>query len=587
MSGCGKKATKTSLSEAGRMTNTQLMEFIMDNAPADVATKMLDKRITSRSGLCELLDTFPKGRALKRESRGVPPSKAQAATRIQRAFRRASAAHVFNLRHATRQRAVPGSVAKQIFASGFMPGVAKKLKRITPAFEPRAFSSVPLNYRHMVRANAKKATARKNRQEAINLAQARAERQAFEELNWGSGSSSNRSSRSNKTLSSGSSSSAGSASNRFSGSGSNTGKGNRSGAAPTKGGNLRKRPENMDPRLGKKTRFSALKKRFRGFAEGRGKRFTNFSHELYFGSEDEKKRKKKLKNPRKASARNTNSNRALSYRGLNLPKTFYSSSSSNTGSPVKKSKAKRFINLAAHRYYGGGHKAVVHAPMSMMKYPNFKSGQTRRKTQSQQVLSKKAPITRKQREMYENLKKAFFKSRNKSRVAEIFGSSSSSSSESNTNKQLAELMEKVRRNYPANRRTIGMGFPVAHAPGGPRQPLTRERRIKKSTYRKLMVNMLSGMNVNKIKKLTVKSAKQALANKMGVNVNSVPSMGKTLSGYMNRIGVHQKAIKVRQISKRKPMATKFYPGPELTKLRQKTLWNSSSNSSPNRLSNVD
>ena len=595
MSGCGKRAMPMSLSQAGRMTNTQLMEFIMDNAPVDVSTKMLDEHITSRSGLCKLLDSFAMGRAIKREGRSVRLSKNQAATRIQRVFRRASAAHAFNLRHAMKRGS--GMTAKpiqQIFASGFMVRPVKKLKRVNAGYNARAYQSVPLNYRHMVRSNAKKASTKRNRTKMNNLARARAERKAFEELNWGSnGSRSTASSaRSNGTMSSGSGSN-GSGSNRLgSGSGSNGSPkgGNRGGAAPTKGGNLRKRPENKDPRLGVKTRFSGLRRKFRRATEKRGKRFTNFSHELYFGSENEKRRKKKLKNPRKASKRDTNSNRALMYRGLNLPKAGYSSSSSSE-SPMKPRRG-RFVNLAAHRYYSEKRPtAMVHTPKNLLKYPKIKAPLARRETASRRVISTRGPITKKQREVYENLKRQFFAGRNKSRMPELFGSSSNSSSNSNTNKQLMQIMEGVRRNYPSKKRVISMGFPNSGA-FAPREALTqRKLRVKKATYKKLAVNLLSKMNINKIKGMKVSQVKKMLANKMGlVNSEEIPALGKVINKYMAGANTHKKSIQVRKILKRKPNAGKYHPGPSITKLTPRSLFNSNTNVSPsssNRLSNVD
>ena len=591
MSECGKRASHRSLTEAGKMSTSALLKFIITTAPADVVRRLSTEKVKKREDVCAFLDLFPEGRALK----GIAPkmSKSQAASIIQTAFKRAAApGGAFNIRR-SKLGSLTGKVPRQILSyTGAAPRPQKHLYRASRRYEARAYSTIPLDYRHMVRRNAQHKSVIARRQAAA--------RRAVNELNWStnsnkgkSGSNSNRSSSSAGSYKTVSSSAGSSGSNRNTGSnrnnkGSGSNKGDHEAAFTIKGGNLRSRPENKDPRYGASRRFAGTwfqpretgkriekyRQAFRNENPMRGKRFINLSHELYFGDVDEKKAKKKGKMPRRAGKRNTSPSRSQSYRSLNLPKEYFSSSSSNErASPKRQRSGARITNVKAHRFYNL-EKTVRHPALTRMKYPTFASRLARREPVSTRVTGAMPAMSWKQRIEYDRRKKNYYAKRNQRRA--IFGESSNSFG-SNTsaegkrrnamnrkiNQNLRKIMQEVRRNIPSNRVGVVVGPPRGYKVKSlswkssvkvPRQPLKPGvGPLSRSAYEQLALNLISKMNRNAVLKMTPANVRRKLAAEMGIeNVNSIPRLGRVLDMYGLHSASHGHVSKMRKILKRNP-----------------------------------
>ena len=229
MTGCGKIARPTQGIGAEKLTNDEIRTFIRTHAPAEVISKL--KKVMKRDELCAVLDLFSEGQKLKGTTSTNTLLKrlgrSMAATRIQRTVRKAleeGRFHMMNMGPAAKV-VVPTRVS---MTTG-MAIVKRNLpKRVKMPYKPEAFANIPLIYRNMVRREAM-----------------RKETGYVSPKEFGSNSNSNRSQKSVNGYAS-----------------------NGGAAAPTKGGNLRPRQENLEPmgqqaQLPAITRETAVKKRRR------------------------------------------------------------------------------------------------------------------------------------------------------------------------------------------------------------------------------------------------------------------------------------------------------------------------------------
>ena len=144
--GCGKRAAPKTGVGAERLTDKQLREFITEHAPADVA--MMVSSAKNRVQLCVILGLFPEGRELKGGSSSGPSSSSSSSNNeYSQMMRELPASHI--------KGKVPSRYAPTTgmpFSKKIMPKLNRKLKNV---FNPRKYNIVPLNYRHMVRREAR------------------------------------------------------------------------------------------------------------------------------------------------------------------------------------------------------------------------------------------------------------------------------------------------------------------------------------------------------------------------------------------------------------------------------------------------
>jgi hypothetical protein len=222
MVGCGKIARPSHGIGAEKLTNDEIRTFIRTHAPADVIAKL--KKVMKRSELCEILDLFNEGKKLK----GVTSTntllsrlgRSMAATRIQRTLRKKMDEGRFHMMNFPAVKGLVPPRRSLITGEPTMRGRPMKLNK-TFKYDPRAYQTIPLNYRHMVRLSAmQRAEKEKN------------EQREEEEAKFFGSNRSRSSANSNRSNS---------------GAGSESNKGARGGAAPNKGFARRENAEARGP----------------------------------------------------------------------------------------------------------------------------------------------------------------------------------------------------------------------------------------------------------------------------------------------------------------------------------------------------
>ncbi len=226
--GCGKRANPKTGIGAERMTNDELRKFIKETAPADVA-KMVDAA-KNRYQICVILSLFPEGRALKGDTRS---SSSSSSSKSKSGSSNSNIAAL--LRGA---ELVKGTRAPRISMASGQP-IRRRLrlkvdKKLGAMYNPLRYQTMPLNYRHMLRREGMMKSKVAKTQSAL----VRLRRKPRKESS--SSNSPNRFMFPGSNSSTGSGSSSKSLKNYEVNSGSNKG-------IKVRGGNLRSRPENMDP----------------------------------------------------------------------------------------------------------------------------------------------------------------------------------------------------------------------------------------------------------------------------------------------------------------------------------------------------
>jgi hypothetical protein len=231
--GCGKRANPKTGIGAERMTNDEIRKFIRETAPADVA--MMVDAAKTRDNLCVILSLFPEGRALTGDKRASSSSSSSGSGSLSD-----SVAQMLK-----GAKLVRGIMPERVSMTSGNP-IKKRMKvrldrRLGNVYNPRRYQTVPMNYRFMMR---KEAMAKSGKMERLMRKQAAIDRLRRKPVKVTSGSSSDMSSNKFILESSSNGSKSGSSSKSLKNYGVNSGSNK---GIKVRGGNLRSRPENLDP----------------------------------------------------------------------------------------------------------------------------------------------------------------------------------------------------------------------------------------------------------------------------------------------------------------------------------------------------